>query len=118
MPETWPVGVPQTALVAGYEETDQDNVASYDVEVGRPLRRRRASQDMEEVKFSTDMTFTQYDTLKTWRRDTLKSGVLPFTRNHPRKGTSCTALFLELSSPETINGTMCRATMRMLLTVE
>lgn len=114
----WPVSVPTKGLIDGYDESDMDIVAEFKPDVGDSLRSRRASEDVEEVSFKTIMTFTQYTTLKTFRRTTLKSGTLPFQRAHPRTGVSTTAIFLELGSPEVVNATMCTVTMRMRLTVD
>lgn len=115
---TWPVGVPQNALIDSYQESIMPNVAEFTPEVGMPLLSRRTSEEVEQVQFVCIMTFAQYATLKDFRKITLKSGVLPFQRNHPRTGVSVTAIFTELSGPEVVSGTNCRVQMTMLVTVD
>lgn len=116
---SWPVGIPQSALLDGYEEEIMSNLAEFKPEIGMPLLSARASEEVELVRFTTIMTWTQYDTLKTFRKTTLKSGSLPFQRYHPRKTTTmCTALFSVLGSPSTINNDKCKVPMEMMMVVD
>lgn len=115
---TWPVGIPTAGLIEGYEETPMSSVAEFQPEIGMPLLSARASEEAELVRFSSIMTFAQYDTLRTFRKTTLKSGTLPFQRAHPRSGVTVTALFRSIGSPETVNDTKCRVAMEMMMVVD
>jgi len=115
---SWPVGIPQTALIDGYDEQLMSNVSEFKPDVGMPLLSRRTSEESEDVKFQTIMTLTQYETLRDWRRTTLKSGTLPFLRYHPRKSTvEVTALFTSIGMPTIISATQCIVPMQMMIVV-
>lgn len=116
---SWPVGVPTSALIDGYEETPMSSLAEFQPETGMPMLSRRTSEEVEKVRFSTIMTYTQYDTLRTFRKDTLKSGALPFQRTHPRRtGSTVTALFTAIGSPININGVNCEVPMEMMMVID
>lgn len=115
----WPVDVPQKALIDGYNEENQSILAEFKPEIGMPLLSRRASEEVEQITFQTIMTMDQYEELKDWRRNTLKSGALPFQRYHPRNSAVlCTCLFTSLSAPVIISNTKCVATMQMMFTID
>lgn len=115
----WPDDIPQSALIDGYDEEINTNTAEFTPEVGDPLMSLRASEESQDVKFNTLMTYTQYDSLKAWRRTTLKSGTLPFQRKHPRNSSvTITALFTSLGSPQDVNGIKCIVPMEMLITLD
>lgn len=116
---TWPVGIPETAIIDGYDEQLMPNVSEFKPDVGMPLLGRRTTEEAEDIKFQTVMTFTNYEDLRTWRRDTLKSGALPFQRAHPRKPTqTVTALFTSIGMPIIISATKCIVPMQMMCTTD
>lgn len=94
MPETWPLSDHNDGLQGTYREKPEDNVAEFPPEVGDVIARRRTSSAADIITFDAYYTRADYQTLKAWRRDTLKDGILKFTRNHPFTGVSMTGRFM------------------------
>lgn len=113
MAEAWPAGVPQRALIEGYNEEDESNEASFKPEVGPALTRRRAVVDTENVNCFIAMTYAQYDTLKTFYRNNLKSGTLLATMLHPRRNVVVYVRITKLGSPKHVNGTRCHTPLEL-----
>lgn len=73
----WPATLPQLVQVSGYEETHQDNVLRTKMSVGQKSR----VVDTHEIRMFTVtllIDVSQKSTLRTFYRDTLAYGVLPF----------------------------------------
>lgn len=86
----WRGTINQRVLLEGYNETSEDNRAEQKPQVGAPIRRRRSYVPTTKIAWSQILTFTEWDELQAMYDTDLKSGVLPFTRYHPRKGSSVT----------------------------
>lgn len=94
MVDTWPGGVNQAVLMDSFNRVGDDNgVVSQQPKVGPPQRRRRSSVLSEMFTFAQLLTFAEFETLNTFYVDTLKNGVLPFTRLHPISGATITCTF-------------------------
>lgn len=116
MTATWPSDVPQDALLpAGYGERPQRNVASFQPDSGIAIERRRSSVSTDDISYtSVLMTSFAWDSLVDFYRDTLKDGVLPFLRTHPRTGDMITAKFTEAPAIVAVFGSRYRASIRLI----
>ena len=107
LPTPWPVGVPESALISGYSEQVEDNVARFQPEVGPAKLRRRTSFSQTVYQFGLIMTTTEYDSLLTFYRTTLKDGTLSFKRKHPRtQVASKTFLFMKPPTSVPVSATL------------
>lgn len=88
MVAAWPSSVPQDALISAFQESWDENVVETKPEHGPPLRRRRSSAGTDSLAIAQHMTAVQITAFEAFYKDDLKSGSLPFTRLHPRKGTT------------------------------
>lgn len=89
MVAAWPGTINQNVLLDGYDEKGEDEgVAKQKPNVGPENRRRRSYIQTKMVTFTQYLTFTEWEALETLYDVTLKTGVLPVTRNHPRKGSA------------------------------
>ncbi len=84
----WPATLPQTPLQSGYEEGTINTSIRSSMEVGPAKIRRRISAGVKEVKFQFLFTSTQLSTFIEFYEDTLMSGAVHFTWNHPRTGVN------------------------------
>jgi hypothetical protein len=88
MTEAWPA-VNLTEIVREtYREEFEDNVSRFKPDVGPTVDHSRTIMATGPIAFDQWFTTAEFETLETWRRVTLKNGVLPFTRLHPRTGDS------------------------------
>lgn len=83
MTAAWPAGISQNAQSGSFKQTPDRNVSSFKPDRGTPLEHRATSVSSDQVQFATEMVYGDYQTLLSFYRDTLKDGVLPFTRKHP-----------------------------------
>lgn len=79
----WPVTLPQTLLLRGYEEEFQDNVLRSPMEGGPPKQRRLYTNVPRNVAGVQILTSAQLITLENFYYTTLRSGVIPFTWTLP-----------------------------------
>lgn len=77
--DPWPAGLPQYILVDGFsEELVDDGRLSYQPDIGPPIERLRTTANPREQDVSVHLTTSQIDILRTFVRDTLLRGTLPF----------------------------------------
>lgn len=101
----WPSSVNTDAQRDSYSETFGDRIDAFQVEIGQPLARRRTAFASAALKFSLLLTSTELATLRTFWRDTLKNGTLPFTMTHPRTGVALSKFeFNQNDDPPSISG--------------
>lgn len=93
MTATWPTGVTQNMIAGSYSETPIRNVVSFQPDVGDAIERRRMSIVSDKIKFQSQLTLAERLTLKSFYRDDLKDGVLPFTRTNPKTSETITCKF-------------------------
>lgn len=114
MTAAWPATVPQWHLHSSYSERARRHVASFEPEAGVAIERRRSSISMEDMAYDVSLTSAQFDALLTFYRDTLKDGVLPFERTHPRSGAAITCKFTEAPSLAAVLVGHYRVTIRLV----
>lgn len=94
MTAAWPLTtVPQ--LQDGYGEKSEKNVSEFQPEVGRPVRRRRASRSDRLITCKGWFLSKEVEQILGFYETTCKSGTLQFTMNHPRTKTPATWLFVD-----------------------
>lgn len=79
----WPLTLPQNFRAEGLEEEEPDNALETPMDAGPPKRRLRTVSNVGRLAGVMVMTSAQYDTLRTFFRDTVKQ-VEPF--NFPKQG--------------------------------
>lgn len=95
MPETWPLTLPQSPLISGFELIKRPNTIRSDVDVGRAKVRRRYTKKMEDMQCSFLMTQEQWNIFDAFFETTLNGGVNTFNFTHPWTGET-----LELRSAD------------------
>lgn len=81
---TWPVNLPVTPLITGYEETLYTGVRHMTAANRAPLIRRNAVLRMRMIKCSFILNQPQLEILEDFVYDTLAGGALRFSFTHPR----------------------------------
>lgn len=69
--------------MGSYKETPDRNVSTFQPDRGTSLEYRSTSVSSDQIQFDIEMVYSDWTTLISFYRDTLKDGVLPFTRPHP-----------------------------------
>lgn len=82
----WPVGLPQAPQVARYSQVDQDRTVRTSMDVGPAKVRRRATAAIETCEIELSLTRAQVATLKTFFRDSVFAGAVPFEWKHHETG--------------------------------
>src|SRR5262245_10804196 len=95
----WPATVPLTAARESYREEPERHVRTYDPPVGASAERQQTRLDTMLVSFDIEMTFTQWDALAAFYRNTIADGILPFTRPSPRNPTGPSSTFKFIGEP-------------------
>jgi hypothetical protein len=85
---TWPVTLPASPLINGYNEVDEDSRLVSDVDAGQRKIRNRYTANAKFITENYILTETQYIALMTFYRTTLSNGATPFTKQHPITETS------------------------------
>lgn len=88
MTAAWPGTLPQTPMYGYFDETPQNNLATFQYDVGPPKYRRRSTASGAVINAQFEVNDTQRAALDTFFRTTLSDGSLPFTWNHPITGVS------------------------------
>ena len=91
---TWPVGLPQDFLVAGFKYPEAKNRDETQMDAGKPFTRRKSTSVPRELTGAVRMTRTQYTgDFLTFYRTTLKEGTLDFDWIDPITQASTTMRF-------------------------
>lgn len=85
---TWPSTLPQVPLQSGYEEGTIDTTIRSSMDVGPAKVRRRTSAGVRPIKFNFMLTSSELEDLIEFYEDTLMSGAIHFTWDHPRTGVN------------------------------
>lgn len=84
----WPPGLPQLALIDGYDETLADTLIHTQMEAGVDKVRRRFSAAAAPITLAFTMSADQTVIMETFYYDTLQGGALRFDYTHPRTGAT------------------------------
>lgn len=87
------------ALVDGYGETPETNLAAFPLDVGSPKQRRRSSISQDVLACKLWLSSDEWEDFKTFFRVTLKDCTQQFTWTHPRTKVAATFQF-EGSAPK------------------
>lgn len=79
MAETWPVGVPSKPKVGSQQAMPFRKPLATDFEDGNLRQRRSTTKNVATLAFPIEMSAAQFVDFKTWVRDVLVDGTLPFT---------------------------------------
>lgn len=100
MPDpVWPATLPQAGAM-NVTGVPQSNIISFEPEVGPTIDRRRASAAhlIRDITLP-NITVDQYNDFVEFFRDTLLSGVLPFTWVDPFTGNPARVKFVQRQQP-------------------
>jgi len=89
----WPASLPQSPLIAGFEEDVPETALRTEMDAGPAKLRRRFTASVRPIKYPLILTETQVATLDTFYVTTMQAGTLPFTHTHPRTGAAINARF-------------------------
>jgi hypothetical protein len=92
---SWPVTLPQTFHVEGYQESWPDNTIRQPMEVGPPKVRQRQTAKEYPIHCSHKMTTAQLGYLETFFKTTTSYGAEEFDLPHPRTGSTVSARFMQ-----------------------
>lgn len=92
----WSTSLPQTLLIAGYNQSLSDVTIKSDMDAGPAKVRRRFTAGVEPVSGTMYMTSAQLSALDTFYNDTLLGGSLRFSwTKPPAHTTACEMRFTE-----------------------
>lgn len=91
----WPLTLPQTFWVEGYQESWPDNTIRQPMEVGPPKVRRRQTNAPVPIHCSHIMTTAQLAYLDTFFVTTTSYGSTAFDLPHPRTSATVSARFMQ-----------------------
>jgi len=100
---SWPVTLPQSLMINGYNEQRFDGVlrGSYN---GRPKLRNLYRNPPIKVTGTVFLTEEQVQTLETYYKDTLSNGITRFLWKRP---TSLTNEYFQFTAPPAISPVSC-----------
>jgi len=82
---SWPDGVPAVPVASGWRETEVDGLARFEPSIGSDVTRPRTTAAVVQAEVTLPpMDPAKAPVLKSFFRDTLKHGSLPFVWRHPR----------------------------------
>ena len=82
----WPTTINVTNFSSDYTESMDTNFTEFAPDVGPPKRRRRMGISSDTLQFTMFMTEAETETFRSFYRNTLQDGTLPFTFPKPRTG--------------------------------
>lgn len=95
----WPVAM-RASGSAAVSGGPQNNVVSFDPDVGPSIVRRRATSFMRTYKIDfVALTLAEYTAFVEFFHDTLRDGTLPFAWSNPLTGAASKAQFVLSASP-------------------
>lgn len=89
----WPITLPQTPMMRGYNESPGDNVIRTNMDVGPPKVRRRSTSAPRPLSLVIRCTTAQIDLLDGFYTGDCREGSLPFDWKHPRTGAATTYMW-------------------------
>ncbi len=89
----WPAGLPQSPLIAGFEEEVPDIALRTEMDSGPDKLRRRFTASVRPMKYPLILTKAEVATLDTFYVATLQAGTLSFTHTHPRTAAAISIRF-------------------------
>ena len=99
MAETWPLGLPQSALIEGFAEQLPNVVVRTSMDMGPVKVRRRYTAAPASFRLMLSLTKDQLALFRTFFNDTLEGGALTFDWVHP---VTQSAIELRFQAPPTI----------------
>ena len=94
-PLVWPASLPALPLIDDYRETFGKHTIRTSMDGGPTKRRRRFTTPCEPHHFSFQVDGTQLATFKSFYRETIVHGALPFEYTHPITLVSATWALLD-----------------------
>lgn len=91
---TWPAGLPQYLLVAGFSRRFRKNKIRTPMEYGPVKQRRRGTSAPAPIKGVIQLKAGQVSTLEAFHDTTLVDGTLPFDWVEPVSQTAVTCRFV------------------------
>ncbi len=101
---TWPVTLPASPLVDGFQETPPPTVIRTEMDQGPAKTRQRTTAGVRRMQLSFILSKAQTATLDSFFTDTVKGGALGFDFTHPRTGSTLNCRFAEPPRYAALNG--------------
>lgn len=98
----WPVTLPQSPLVAGYQEQPENTMLRTDMETGAAKQRRRFTAAPRNIAMSIMLTDAQMDIFEDFFFNDIKGGSISFEWVHPRTGDPATFRFTQMPTYQEI----------------
>lgn len=92
--EQWPLALPQSPLLDGFQDTPQDSVLRSKFD-GFTKQRNRFTATLSDVSEKYYMTREQYAVFKSWFKSNLGNGALDFLKLDPETGVNQIYRFTE-----------------------
>lgn len=112
----WPATLPQALLRSGFGHALAADAIEFEPEIGPPMTRRRSTAAPEPISGAVQVDQAQFEVFRSFWRDTLRSGTLPFTWRHPISGEVVTMQFTG-GPPQTspVSGGLFRVSLSLLI---
>ena len=96
---TWPLDLPQRPIASTLQVWDERSVASFQPDIGRPIRRKRQTDRFKCWSGTYIMDRDQHETFLEFYRNTISDGLDSFTMTDPHANAGVTAEFKDDNPP-------------------
>lgn len=110
---TWPLSLPQGALLAGLTETPPKTALRTEMDQGPAKTRRRFNSGVRKFTIPITMTDDQVETFDVFYNVTLAGGSLSFNYKHPRLKTTVELKIADVGDYVQQTGGAWRLTLQM-----
>jgi hypothetical protein len=91
----YPASLPQSPLLDGYEEEDQETALRSNMEIGPAKTRSRTTSAVTKIMWPTLLTNAQKTTLQTFYQTTVARGATSFTITEPETAVTITVRIIK-----------------------
>lgn len=109
---TWPATLPER-FSRNFDTTDVDTLLRSEMDTGPSKVRRRFTGNIEQIQTTINLTEAQVDILKSFYRNTLGGGVLPFKHLYPTSNALVEYRFMSPPSITHVGGLAWSASLQL-----
>ena len=110
----WPSSLPQSPLLAGFEDVIPTLSQDSPTDSGIPISRRRFTAGIRQQVWPLLLTDAQYATLETFFTATLAGGSLKFEHTNVVTSATETWRIVSMGKPKKISGTLWQVILQMI----